>query len=199
MMRKLTLGALLIAVLALFAGACSSSDSDESSDTTEKKETTTTAGDEESDEVSDDEFDAAVSEVETALSEAGTEPCGIIEVFSGLGAFDLPQPSSPAQVESAIAVLTTMMNTIATSPAVSETDTETILAAVDAVTSEAEENDYSPEWFDSDETDPFNSDELAGAMESGITAIGTECGVPMDDGSGGAGGAMAPSTTVPAG
>jgi hypothetical protein len=179
MTRKITLAAVLLAVFALFAGACSS-DSDESSSTTEKKETTTTEAGSEDDEeattdtVSDEEFETQITAFTDTIKNADGDTCTIFEAVNADTQF--ADPANPGQVEVALTVYDVMFNAIAdTAPPESAAEADTIRAAADALKTEGAENDYDPEWFLSAASTAFSGEEVSAALESYFTQAQTLC------------------------
>lgn len=182
--RRLTTGAVLIAVLALFAGACSSSDSEGATTTTEKEkkeETTTTDAegtdaDTTSDTVSDEDFDAAIGELTDQIDAADGDACGLLDVFTQMSTVDLPNPSTAAQVKTATGLLDQLFTAIADSaPAENAAEAETIRSTVESFDAAVEENDYDPEWFNSDDNDPFSDEEFSAALETFYTTATAAC------------------------
>ncbi|CAN5604732.1 hypothetical protein BH10ACT3_BH10ACT3_10420 [soil metagenome] len=183
--RRITGAAVLIAGLALFAGACGSSDSDAETTTT-KKETTTTASDSSDssdgtddsteDTVSDEDFDAAVDEVSGQLDETGGDICGVLEVMGGSGSNELPTPSTKAQVKTAVALLDQLFGAIAdAAPAEYASEADTIRTAMTGFDETAKEKDYDPEWFNSDEADPFKDEAASNAMNNFYDTASEAC------------------------
>jgi len=192
MHRKSTLVALLLAAVALFAGACGS-DSDESSDTTAKKTTTTTeaaAGDDETDtettnEVSDEEFEAAITEFTDAVEAADGDAC---LVFAAVGSqTDFPDPANPAQVEVALRVYDVMFGAItASAPPEFATQAQVITDAGEQLQADGAANDYEPEWFLEAVGTAFSEGEVAAALDTYFEQTQAAC---VPDGAAG--------TTVP--
>ena len=84
--------AVLLALVALVAGACSSDDSSDE----DAKKTTTTAAESDTDStdtdstdttepMSDDDFSAAIETAKSALDDAGGDPCKLMDTFQSLG------------------------------------------------------------------------------------------------------------------
>lgn len=196
MHRKSTLVALLLAAVALFAGACGS-DSDESSDTTVKKTTTTTeatsdddADSDSGDEVSDEEFEAAITEFTDAIEAADGDAC---LVFAAVGSqTDFPDPANPAQVEVALRVYSVMFPAIAASaPPEFAAQAEVITAAGEQLEADGAANDYEPEWFLDAVGTAFTDGEVATALDTYFEQTQAACAP-----AGGAGTDAVPSTTV---
>ena len=184
MIKRLTIGALLLAVLGLFAGACGSDDKADETTTTKKDTTTTEADgqDEDTDDssevedVSDDEFDAAVGEISATVEGANGDICVLMEVLS-TGTIGLPNPSTPAQVKTATDFVAQVLNAVAdAAPAESASDAEAIRAAANQVEADAEANDYDPEWMNSPDYSPLGSDEAMTALYNFSEAATAACG-----------------------
>jgi hypothetical protein len=197
MKPKPTLLVLLIAALALFAGACGS-DSDESSDTTEKKETTTTeaeseeGGDEADEEttatVSDEEFEATITAFTDSITAANGDPCVIFAAVSATTEF--PDPANPAQVEVALTVYDVMFGAIADSaPPEFAAQAEVIRNAGTQLQTDAEANGHEPAWFLETVGTVFNEGEVSDALDTYFAQTQAACS-PTEPG------AEAPSTTM---
>ena len=179
---RTTAAAVLITGLALLVGACSSSDSEGASTTTEKKKTTatTTTQDEDASSsgstMSDDEFAMAVNDISQEIGATGGDTCGLLEVLQTMGAADLPDPSTPVQVEAAVGLVAELYTGIANAapPEYAAEGAIIAMAMVDLET-QAAAQDYDPEWFNGDEFDPFGSTEVSAALTTFATAATESC------------------------
>jgi hypothetical protein len=177
------IGALLFASFALLAGACSGSDDADETTTTKKETTTTEAADSEdsddsetTDTVSDEEFDAVVGEAASSIEAASGDACTLFTAFTDLSAVQLPDPSTPAQVETAVGLLDTLLSTIAnTAPPEFAAEADALNNAVTTFNAAAEENDYSPEWFSSSDADPFSDPETSAALDAYLGTVSQQC------------------------
>ncbi len=188
MMKRLTISALLLATLGLFAGACGGSDDAADETTTTKKETTTTeagASDDEdsgSDEVSDEEFDEAISVVSDEITAAGTDSCALFDVLNSMDGVDLPDPSTQNQVKSAVGLIEQLFVAIADSaPPEFATEADTLRNSIEEFGLQAEQNDYDPEWINSSEADPFAAPGATDALTTYFGAVATNCPGAMED------------------
>jgi len=186
---RTTAAAVLISGLALLVGACSGSDSEGASTTAEQKTattttttTTTTTKDEDEDAsssgstMSDDEFAMAVNDISQEIGATGGDTCGLLEVLQTMGAADLPDPSTPAQVEAAVGLVAELYTGIANSaPPEYAAEGATIAAAMVDLEAQAAAQDYDPEWFNGAEFDPFGSVEVTAALTTFATAATESC------------------------
>ncbi|CAN5604673.1 hypothetical protein BH10ACT3_BH10ACT3_10410 [soil metagenome] len=192
MSRRTTSAAVLVALLALFAlfaGACSSSDSDAGTTTTRKAATdegsTTTAADgqdtdtdtdteDASAPVSDEEFDAQIGAFTDRITDAGADTCAVYTAVSSETEF--PDPANPEQVKAAVGVYDVMFGAIAaTAPPEFAAQAATIVAAGDELATQAEAEGYEPEWFLEAIETVFSGDEISTALDTYFQTAQSVC------------------------
>lgn len=186
MNTRRAIGALMIASLALFASACSS-DSDSSS---AKKTTTTAKGDSSKGDtsttaapLSDADYTAKVAEISAAITGAGTDLCALSSVTTQ----GPPEPTTTAQVKSAVGLYALLLNSVASSfPAESAAKGEALKTAATTLQSDAEAAGYPVDFFTSEAgTAALSGEGYDAAMTEYQTIYTATC--------------AADTTTVPAG
>ena len=197
MTRRITSAALLTTLLVLFSGACSSSDSDADGEPTKETATSTAAdsstddtddtdstgntdesdsGQSGADSVSPQEYDATVSAFEQQIDAASGDTCALLDIYAGQAAQELPDPTNPAQVEGAVDLVVQLFTAIAdTAPAEYAADGDALRAAVAELQTDAIDHDYAVEWFESEDTNPFDTDEAIAALTTFNTLATTVC------------------------
>ena len=184
MIKRLTVGALLLAALGLFAGACGSDDAADETTTT-KKETTTTeaedsddgAEDESADSISDDEYMERISLISEQISSANGDVCVLLDTLT-MDETDLPEPSTAAQVEASVELFQETFHALADgAPAGLEAQADAVRTAIDSFAAEAADNDFDPAWAEG--TEPFSDPESEEALTTYFTSVATEC-IPVD-------------------
>jgi hypothetical protein len=185
MIKRLTVGALLLAALGLFAGACGSDDAADETTTTKKETTTTEAEDSgddseddaSSDEISDDEYMERISIISEQISSANGDVCVLLDTLT-MDDTDLPEPATAAQVEASVELFQDTFYALAdAAPAGLETQAEAVRTAIDTFAAEAADNDFDPAWAEG--TEPFSDPESEEALTTYFTSVATEC-IPMD-------------------
>jgi len=160
-------GLVLIATLALFAGACSSS-KDSSKDSSKSTTTTTAKGDKTTSStakpLSDEAYNASVSKISDSIKGAGTDLCAISKVTTA----GPPEPTNPKQTEEAVGLYVELLNAVAESfPANSAAASESLRIAANTLQTEAKAAGYPPDFL----SGPAGQKALSG---DGYTAAMTE-------------------------
>ena len=187
MNTRRSIGALMIASLALFAGACSSdSDGSGGSEGSSKKETTTTAAEETTTTeapLSDADYQVRIEEISTAITGAGTDLCALSAVTTD----GPPTPTTSAQVQSAVDLYARLLNAVADSfPAESAAKGEALRTAATTLQTDAAAGEYPVDFFESEtSTAALSGEGYTAAMTEYQTIYTATC--------------EAATTTVPAG
>ena len=186
-------GVVMVATLALFAGACSSDDDSKSTTTTTAKGDKTTESTVKP--MSNEEFSATVAETSAAITAAGTDLCAVSSAVVGLGA-DLTPPANSEQSKDAVSLYVVLLNSLAGLPAESPASSEALRNAAIALPAEAEAAGYPADFLSGGtETKSLSGAEIATAFDEFQQAATAQCApaAPTDP-------AADPSaSTVPAG
>ncbi|MCX6525502.1 MAG: hypothetical protein NTX58_12205 [Actinobacteria bacterium] len=142
-------GVVMVATLALFAGACSK-------DNNSKSTTTTTAKGDKTDKstpsstakaLSDEAYSAKVDEISTAITGAGTDLCKLSTVTTE----GPPEPTNPKQTEAAVGLYVELLNAVAGAfPAESAASSESLRMAANTLQTEAEAAGYPTDFLSGD-------------------------------------------------
>ena len=145
-------GALGVAAVLLFTGACSSGSDDEAKDDKKKDDTSEqadTTEETETTEMSDEEFIGEIDTLTAALDDAGTDLCKIIEVSREAG--PAASASTPAQVESLVTAQVSLLRALASVEPVDETNAAVLNEFADKMLASGEAAGFSVEYLESDE------------------------------------------------
>ncbi len=183
--------AVVVASLALFAGACGGSDEDAKSSTTVAKTDSTakdssdsdrdsgspdstgspesTEGGEDGDtgtgSVGDADFSSQMEKINSAIKSAGTDPCAISTAQNT----EPPQPANATQVAKVVETYTLLLRSMAGSlPEKSSAAAKSLMKVADAVDKAAKDSDYDVEFFSSNALAKAMSDN---GINEGISAF----------------------------
>jgi len=177
MTTRRTIGALMIASLALFASACSSDS--EGSEGSGSKSTTTVASDSAADTttteapLSDEDYAASVEAISTAINGAGADLCALSTVTTE----GPPTPTTEAQVESAVGLYGQLLNAVANAfPAESAAKGEALKTAATTLETDARAAGYPVDFFESESsTAALSGDGYTEAMTEYQTIYAATC------------------------
>ncbi|MGB3409698.1 MAG: hypothetical protein WBA45_00765 [Microthrixaceae bacterium] len=181
--RSITL-LVLMASFALFAGACSS-DGDSTSKKSDKNTTSTTEtkkGDEPSDQTStteqttttvdDETFKTELGKVNTAIDNAGTDACALVEALNS----NPPMPGNTAQSEQLVGTYSKLLRSVASALPASSTDNiKALNGAADEVAKVAESKKFAPDVFTSQEFGTVMSSEDVTKALAEFSGIAQKC------------------------
>ena len=171
-------GALGVAAVLLLTGACSSGSDDDAKDDKKKDDSSEQASEEtDTTAMSDDEFIGQIDELTTAIDDAGTDLCKIIDVSREAG--PAASATTPAQVESLVTAQVSLLRALASVEPVDETNAPVLNDFADKMLASAEAADFSVEYLESDEYLDLSADPaVAPAISAYQERSMTECPQP---------------------
>ncbi len=172
--------AVVVATFALLAGACGS-DGDSGAKKSDKSTTSTTEAKKDGGEseteattttVSDEDFTAQIEQVNSAISEAGTEPCKLMNALSSAP----PTPANSDQSKKLAETYSTLLRAVANAlPESSAANVKALNDAAGTVKSIAESQKFAPELFQSTEFGSVMSSQEVTSALSEFTGMTTGC------------------------
>lgn len=178
----------LVASIALFAGACSS-DSEPESKKADKSSTSTTEkkGDESSStseqpttSLGDEAFTTAINKVNSEIEAAGTDPCDLLTALSS----EPPAPGNPTQAKQLVETYSNLLKVIGGAVTATSPDSAKVLEEASAqIHTLGETKKFAADLFESKEfSEIMNSEKVSGALAK-FTELTQKCAPATTEGS----------------